>query len=83
MSISVSFVGAQHRPEPLAASARVSGAAQKATSSDERAISAYLIIIIIIIIIILFRCGLDDQNPQDWDDIDTLHAEGLVSSIPQ
>ena len=33
---------------------------------DERAISAYL-----------FKCGLDDQDPQNWDDIDTLHAEGL------
>jgi len=21
--------------------------------------------------------GLDDQDPQDWDDVDTLHAEGL------
>lgn len=34
---------------------------------DKRAISAYL-----------FACGLDDQNPEDWGDVDSLRAEGLV-----
>ena len=33
---------------------------------DERAINAYL-----------FKSGFDDQDPQDWDDVDTSHAEGL------
>ena len=37
---------------------------------EERAVSAYL-----------FKCGLDDQDPRDWDDVDTLHAEGLGTSI--
>ena len=37
---------------------------------EERAISAYL-----------FKCGLDDQDPRDWDDVDTLRAEGLGTSI--
>jgi hypothetical protein len=37
---------------------------------EQRGISAYL-----------FKCGLDDQDPQDWDDVDTLHAEGLVEFI--
>ena len=32
---------------------------------EERAVSAYL-----------FKCGLDDQDPRDWDDVDTLRAEG-------
>ena len=34
---------------------------------EERAISAYL-----------FKCGLDDQDPLDWDDVDALSMEGLV-----
>jgi hypothetical protein len=37
---------------------------------DTRAISAYL-----------FECGLDDQNPEDWGDVDSLRAEGLVIPI--
>ena len=52
----------------------MSGAAPKACNilhqlsrlQDERAISAYL-----------FKCGLDDQDPQAWDDVDTLHTEGI------
>ena len=31
---------------------------------DKMAISAYL-----------FACGLDDQNPEDWGDVDSLRAE--------
>ena len=37
---------------------------------DRRAISAYL-----------FQCGLDDQNPEDWGDVDSLRADGLVMPI--
>ena len=25
----------------------------------------------------LFKCGLDDQDPRDWDDVDTMLTEGL------
>jgi len=59
----------------------MSGAAPKACNflhqvfklQDERAISAYRY---------LFKCGLDDQDPQDQDDVDTLHAEGHGNGIP-
>ena len=37
---------------------------------DRRAISAYL-----------FECGLNDPNPEDWGDVDSLRAEGLVIPI--
>ena len=33
---------------------------------EQRAISAYLL-----------KCGMDDQDPQEWDDVDTLAREGL------
>ena len=26
----------------------------------------------------LLKCGLDDQDPLDWDDVDALSMEGLV-----
>ena len=29
----------------------------------------------------LFECGLDDQNPEDWGEVDLLRAEGLVIPI--
>ena len=37
---------------------------------DSRAISAYL-----------FQCELDDQNPEDWGDVDSFQAQGLVMPI--
>ena len=37
---------------------------------DTRAITAYL-----------FQCGLVDQNPEYWGDVDSLRAEGLVMPI--
>ena len=33
---------------------------------EERAISAYLL-----------KCGMDDQDPEEWDDVDSLAREGL------
>ena len=34
---------------------------------EKKAMSAYLV-----------KCGLDDQDPEDWDDADTLLKEGLT-----
>ena len=33
---------------------------------EQRAISAYLL-----------KCGMDDQDPEEWDDVDSLAQEGL------